>query len=167
MRDVVRGAMAGLVGTAAMSAAMAAARAAGTMAGEPPPRKVARRAEEAVGVREALSRPAFEASWIAQHVAYGTAAGAAYALARRKVDLGGPVLSGALYGVALWAFGYAGWLPLVGLHPPPSREPRRRVGTEIVTHLVYGVTTALVHEAAGPLSRRDGSGTSPAMRIRR
>ena len=40
-----------------------------------------------MGIREHLSRPAFEASWVAQHLAYGAAAGVAYALADRRFDL--------------------------------------------------------------------------------
>jgi hypothetical protein len=64
-----------------MSATMAATRVTGVMRGEVPPREVAGNVEEAVGLRDELTRSAFEASWIAQHVAYGTAAGVAYALA--------------------------------------------------------------------------------------
>src|SRR4051812_24062797 len=81
--DILRGALAGCVGTAVMSAAMAAAKAAGMMAGELPPRKVAGNLEEAAGLREELSRPVFEASWVGQHFAYGVAAGVVYALAQR------------------------------------------------------------------------------------
>ena len=149
MDDVLRGGLAGLAGTAAMTAAMAAARVAGLTAGELPPRTVARRAEEAAGVLHDLPGPAFEASWIAQHFAYGAAGGAAYALARRRFPGGDPLLAGGAFGVALWAVGYLGWLPLAGLHPPAHREPGRRVATEIATHLIYGATTALILAASG------------------
>ena len=150
MDDVLRGAVAGLAGTAAMSAAMAVAKAAGPMPGENRPRKVGRHFEEAVGVREELPREVFEASWVGQHFAYGAAAGAVYALARRRVGLREPVPAGPLFGAALWAFGYAGWLPVTGLYPPPTDEPGRRVATLIAAHLIYGTATAMVSRRLGP-----------------
>jgi hypothetical protein len=150
MNEVLRGAVAGLAGTAAMSAAMAVTKAAGLMPGESPPRKVARNFEEAAGVRDGLPPAAFEASWVGQHFAYGAAAGVAYALVRGRLRLPEPVPAGPLFGAALWAFGYAGWLPATGLSPPPSAEPRRRVGTLIVAHLVYGTATAAVSRVLDP-----------------
>src|SRR5437764_7307350 len=80
MDRVLHGAIAGLAGTAVMSAAMAADRILGGIRGEVPPRKVGKNLERAVGVWDELSQPAFEASWIVAHFAYGTAAGAAYEL---------------------------------------------------------------------------------------
>lgn len=150
MNHTIRGALAGLAGTAVMSAAMAATRAAGVMRGEVPPRKVGGNAEEAMGVRDEMSRPAFEASWIAQHVAYGAAAGVAYELVERRLRLREPIPAGPLFGAALWAFGYAGWLPATGLYPPPNREPRDRVAMIVLHHLIYGTTTALVCQALRP-----------------
>src|SRR4051812_26022815 len=111
MNDVVRGAVAGLVGTAAMSAAMAVAKAAGLLPGESPPRRVGRNSQEAVGVRDDLPQGAFEATWVVQHFAYGAAAGVAYEMAWKRLRLRDPIPAGPLYGAALWAFGYVGWLP--------------------------------------------------------
>ena len=111
MQDVIRGALAGLAGTVAMSAAMAGAKGARMMGGETPPRQVIRNIEESLGVREELSQPVFEASWVLGHVAYGAAAGVAYEAVRRVMRLREPVPAGPAYGVLLWAFGYAGWGP--------------------------------------------------------
>jgi hypothetical protein len=144
MNEVLRGALAGLAGTGVMSVAMASAKAAGLLAGEPPPRTVSRNLEETIGVYDHLPQPAFEASWVSQHLAYGTAAGMVYALAQERLKLTEPVPAGPLFGVALWAFGYVGWLPATGLYPPPTAEPRRRVATLIAAHLIYGTATAAV-----------------------
>jgi hypothetical protein len=162
MDEVTRGAIAGLAGTAVMSAAMAADRASGRMRGEAPPRKVARNAEEALGLREMLSRPAFEASWVAQHFAYGAAAGVAYELARRRLPLSDPLPAGPLYGAALWAFGYAGWLPAAGLYPPPTADRPSRAATIFLHHLIYGTTTALVARALRSQSANGRPDTSRA-----
>jgi hypothetical protein len=141
-----------------MTVALAADRIAGGLRGELPPRKVARRAEETVGVRQRLSRPAFEASWIAQHFAYGAAAGVGYELAWRRLKLVEPVPSGPAFGLVLWAFGYAGWLPMTGLYPPPTEDSPRRVAGLIVHHLVYGTTVAM----AASLLRAKGHPGAPA-----
>lgn len=161
MNEVLRGAVAGLAGTAAMSAAVAVAKAAGLMPGEAPPREVARNFEEAVGVRDELPPAAFEASWVGQHFAYGAAVGVAYALVRGRLRLPEPVPAGPLFGAALWAFGYAGWLPATGLYPPPSAEPRCRVGTLIVAHLVYGTAMAAVSRVLDPGADRLAIRSSP------
>jgi len=152
---LLRGAVAGLAGTAAMSAAMSVAKAAGLMAGEWPPRKVGRESQKAAGVHGALSRPAFEAGWVAQHFAYGAGAGAAYELIQSRLKLREPAPAGPLFGTALWALSYVGWLPAAGLYPPPHAEPARRVGTMVVAHLVYGTTTAEVARRLRP--RPDGA----------
>lgn len=164
--DLARGAAAGLVGTAAMTAALAAAKVFGGLPGETPPRKVARRAKEAAGLADDLPGPAFELAWVTEHFAYGAVAGAAYPVARKALPRS-PVLSGATFGLAVWATSYAGWLPLTGLHPGPWRDSNRRQATMIAAHIVYGVTTALALNWMKPdrLSA-DGRGRRPGGRFR-
>jgi hypothetical protein len=142
MGPIVRGAVGGLAGTAAMSATMALDRAVGLMSGEVPPRKVGRRAEEAVGVARHLSAPEFEASWVALHFAFGAVAGAAYELARSKVPAREPIPAGPLYGAALFAASYGGWVPMAGLYPAPWQDRPGRWGMTLVHHLVYGTALA-------------------------
>ena len=113
--EFFHGAVAGLAGTGAMSVAMAIAKAVGLVAGEPPPRTVSRNAEEATSVYDHLPQPAFEASWVGQHFAYGTAAGMVYALARKQWKLADPVPAGPLFGVASGPSAM-----LVGCRPPAS-----------------------------------------------
>jgi len=132
---------------------------------------VGRRFEEAFGVRNELPPATFEASWLVQHFAYGAAGGIAYELAERRLKLPEPIPSGPLFGAALWVFGYAGWLPLTGLYPSPPKESARRLGTLVVTHLIYGTATAAASRllkwsrggvAIKTLPREDWD-TSPAM----
>ena len=144
MNDVIRGAIGGLAGTLVMSAAMAATRLTGTMRVEVPPRKISGNFEAAAGIRDDLSREEFEASWIAQHLAYGTGGGVAYAVAERKLGFPRPGVAGPLFGVSLWAVSYAGWLPAAGLYPAPTEDNPGRMGPMIFHHLIYGATTAIV-----------------------
>ncbi len=150
MNDFNRGVLAGLAGTAVMSAAMAASRAAGAMRREVPPRVISDHAERAIGVRHHLSRPAFEASWVANHLAYGAAAGVAYAAIDRRFGPS-PLVAGPAFGVSLWIISYGGWLPAVGLYPPPTEDAPDRVATMIAHHLIYGTTTALAAWALRPI----------------
>ena len=146
MNDATRGAIAGLAGTVAMSAAMAATRLAGVMRHEVPPRKITARSEDAVGLYDRLSQPEFEASWVVGHFAYGMANGMAYAAVRRRLPGPAPV-AGSAFGLAVWAISYAGWLPAVGLYPPPTEDAGDRIAAMIAHHLVYGAATAIVYDS--------------------
>ncbi len=149
VKRVIRGALAGLVGTTAMTGAMFAIKKAGMAPGEPAPKEIAENLEKKIGVYHQLPKPAFEASWAMLHFGYGTASGTAYALAQEgALEVGRPLLVGPLFGVLLWVIGYCGWLPLLGLYPPPTRLPTRKVAAELVaTHLIYGTATAVAHRA--------------------
>jgi uncharacterized membrane protein YagU involved in acid resistance len=140
---VMRGVAAGFAGTTVMSAAMLALKRAGMEPGELEPKEVAENVEEAIGVRSLLSRRAFEASWIMLHFGYGSTSGVAYAVARGILRLDRPALVGTSFGMFLWAMGYCGWLPLLGLYPPPTRVPKRKVAANILAHVTYGTTTAM------------------------
>lgn len=152
MNGMFGDAVAGLAGTAVMSLAMAGAKAAGLLPGETPPRRVSRNVEKALGLSDERSPTSSEAGWIGQHFAFGATAGVAYGLVERRLPLREPLLVGPLYGAALWAFSYAGWLPATGLYPPPDVEPKRRVASMIAAHLIYGTVTAAVASTldAGP-----------------
>ena len=154
MKSLARGALAGLVGTALMTAAMLPLKKASMSPGKVAPRQISENLLDGLGVRDRLSPPAFEASWVALHFGYGTTSGVAYALAQKAIGRERPFLAGPVFGMALWAAGYCGWLPLAGLYLPPTRLPKRKVGVELVaTHLVYGAATAKAYRAFGGRSQ--------------
>ena len=149
MKSMVRGMAAGFAGTIVMSVVMLVLKRAGMEPGKLEPREVAGNLEEKIGVRSLLSRRAFEVSWIALHFGYGSASGAAYALARKIFPPDRPPAAGSLFGMLLWALGYCGWLPLSGLYPPPTRVPKRKVAANIMAHVAYGTTTAAAYRMLG------------------
>lgn len=130
------GAAAGSVATVAMSGVMAAARAAGVL-GEAPPRILAHRAASAAGGRPD-SRGARDLLAVLAHLGFGAIGGAAYALVRRRIPSGPGPLAGAVWGLLVWAVSYRGWIPALGLLPPPSRDRRGRPTAMVVAHVVYG-----------------------------
>ncbi len=140
---ITRGVITGLVGTTVMSIAFPVTKKAGMVPGKLEPKEIAENFEEKFGVRDYLPKPVFEASWVMLHFGYGTISGVAYALAQRTVsDLERSALIGPLFGILLWAFGYCGWLPLLGLYPPPAHVPKRKVAANILAHVVYGTAAA-------------------------
>lgn len=146
MNSMRSGAVAGLAGTTVMTGAMFLTKKVGMVPGKLEPKEIAENFEEKAGVRDRLSEPAFEASWTTLHFGYGTLSGVAYAVAQKTVsDLKGPLLMGLPFGVLLWAFGYCLWLPVCHLYPPPTQVPKRKVMANILTHVVYGVATAMAH----------------------
>jgi hypothetical protein len=129
LRRAVRGAAAGLVATGVMSALMVLSERAGLMPGQPPRMIVDRLAPE-------LEPGAADAATLLSHGAYGAAAGAVFGGITRRGSAS--PLTGAVYGVLLWAAGYEAWVPALGVMPPAHRDDRARVLTMVLGHAVYG-----------------------------
>jgi hypothetical protein len=107
------------------------------------------RAEEKVG--RALPKDVEQTAARALHWAYGTGFGAAlgflapYIRARR---FGRALGAGAGLGVLVWAVGYLGWLPASGLTRPVHRERPGGTATSLLSHVLYGMVSALPIYAA-------------------
>jgi hypothetical protein len=134
--ELVRGAGAGVAATGAMSVAMFAAQRAGLLH-KLPPENITEAALDTLDVDR--SERTEDALTTASHFAYGAACGALFGLglpfARR---LAPATLTGALFGAAVWAVSYAGWVPAMGILPPPTKDDPRRQGSMLGAHLVFG-----------------------------
>lgn len=109
--------------------------------GELPPHKLTRKVLGLVGVlRPRRTRRASAAL----HFVFGASAGALYGWLTPRVGPLSALLRGALYGSAVWASSYAGWIPALGLMAPPHRDRRGRPASMLLSHLVYGVTLSEV-----------------------
>ena len=132
----VAGLSAGAVATVAMSAVMVTGNRIGLMT-EQPPTVVTTRALRTAGVQ----RPTAAASLVApvSHLGFGAAGGLLYALLRRLVpDAPGGML-GVAFGLAVWAVSYVGWIPALGILPPPGSDERGRPAVMVAAHVVYGL----------------------------
>jgi hypothetical protein len=131
---LARGAAAGALGTVSMSIVMLAAQRLGLM-GRQPPSRIAEAALESDDDDKHPDRTLVKALGVVSHFAFGAAAGAGYgAVAGRRA---GP-LSGVAYGLLIWAVSYAGWIPKIGIMPPPSKDRPSRPWAMILAHAVYG-----------------------------
>ena len=163
MRAIIRGAVAGATATAAMSVAMALAQKAGLL-GRMPPKRITTAALHAIGLHP--SEPALAAATVAAHFGFGASVGALFGWARHRLPGPPPVLAGAAFGTAVWAASYQGWVPSLGIMPPPRRDRPGRPTSMLVAHWVYGATlgavTALL-AARDAVDRRQlsGPGSSP------
>lgn len=137
---VVSGVVAGAAATGVMSLAMLGAKRWGLL-GEPPPRRLTRLLLSPLGPAKPRGR-ALDAAALAAHFGFGAAVGALFSLlpapARGQVG-------GTLFGAAVWAVNYAGWLPRLGLMPPPSADRPGRPSSMLAAHLVFGAALSLAH----------------------
>ena len=132
------GAVAGIVGTYAMTAAMNRLHRRLPKEERYPltPREIIDSAAEKVGA-EPSGETAKDLTTLG-HFAYGAACGSLIAAADPKPAK----TAGAAAGVAIWLVSYMGWLPAVGLLKPATRHPARRNLLMLGVHLVWGAATA-------------------------
>ena len=133
---IVKGTAAGTVATVAMSALMVAGDRAGLM-GEQPPTAITRSALAGAGIQ----RPSASASVLAPaaHLGFGAGAGAIFSLLRRLLPRLPGWLVGVAYGLGVWAVSYKGWIPALGILPPPERDRPGRPAVMVAAHVVYGL----------------------------
>jgi hypothetical protein len=148
LRTALRGIVAGVMGTAAMTAyQLAVAKLRGEplatpvphrWADAPAPAQVAKRLADAVGQGHRLTREDVPRLTNAMHWLYGTGWGVVYALA------GCP--SGVAFGAGVWVASYAELVPL-GLYDLPWRYPARELTLDLSYHVVYGTAAARAYAA--------------------
>lgn len=93
--------------------------------------------------REAHERIAGALHW-AYGIGWGGLLGLGLSVAHRKVrSLPAAVLVGSGLGAAVWAVGYAGWLPALRLTPPVTRQGGRHVLTSLLMHVGYGIVATV------------------------
>jgi uncharacterized membrane protein YagU involved in acid resistance len=133
------GALAGMVGTAAMTAAMRALhrRLPPQQRYPLPPREIIQKVLPEPAER-GLTEEHRQSLTMAGHFGYGAATAALYAAAGAPASAG----LGALYGVLVWGGSYLGWIPGMRILEPATRHPAQRNGLMIACHLVWGTTMA-------------------------
>jgi hypothetical protein len=109
-----------------------------------PPRQITERLLEEGALRDDVKEDQLAGLTIASHFAYGGAAGSALGLATPFLPR--PLaLSGAAFGLIVWADSYLGWLPISGIMPISTaiRAPAR-TALMLAAHVVWGAVTGLL-----------------------
>jgi hypothetical protein len=169
--DAARSGAAGAVGgagaTIAMSAAMLAAGRLGLM-GEYPPERVTRRGLRRSGFGPISAEQLDGPLGGLLHIAFGAVLGAAFAEAvprlvranRRGVPARPSpdvvlALAGLAFGSGVWLVSYWGWLPSLGILPPPDRDRLDRQASMLVAHWVFGLALGSAVARLAPVGGGD------------
>ena len=158
MERAMAGALGGLLATFVLSGLRMSLKGLGLVY-TTAPEQVVRRLEE-LGPLKDWPPPARSALMVAAHFAYGTGAGAAFGALRTegveseseeveehrgdREDALTEAAVGATLGVLSWGAGWAGWLPLVGVHPAPWTQKTPRAILPVLDHAVYGAAWGLI-----------------------
>lgn len=138
---LVYGAVAGAIGTFAMTAAMRRLkkRLPPDEQYPLPPREVSEIMLRRQGVDAGESE--LRAAAMLSHFGYGALSGALYATLRRRSPQ-----RGALFGALVWAGSYFGWIPAAAILTSADHHPARRNLLMILAHLVWGAATDLAYQ---------------------
>ena len=124
------------------------------------PEQVVGRAEE-LGLLDRFSPGSKRVLVAAAHFAYGTGVGAVFGALRGEYgepesetaaelqgdrdDMLTEAAVGATLGVLSWGAGWAGWLPIVGVHPAPWTQRTPRALLPVLDHAVFGAAWGLIY----------------------
>jgi uncharacterized membrane protein YagU involved in acid resistance len=135
---LVIGAIAGFVGTMAMTSAMRRLHARLPEGERYPltPREITDSVAQAAGAE--LPNETAKDVTTAAHFAYGAAMGAIISAMNPDPSK----KTGAAAGLAVWLASYLGWIPAMNVLEPATRHPARRNLLMIGVHLVWGTATA-------------------------
>ena len=152
LRGAARGAGAGVVATVAMSVVMLGAQKAGLL-GKLPPKKITEGLLGVIGIRQKTPERAKNVLATLNHFAFGGACGALFGLgheiwrtrprgAASARDRRAPIAAGLVFGSAVWAVSYAGWVPALGIMPTPPNDRPGRPTSMVIAHWVFGAALA-------------------------
>jgi hypothetical protein len=131
------------VATAAMSGAMLARQVTGKM-GRLPPKLITDAAIDAAGGEDIPERTVNLLA-VFVHFAFGAAAGSAYGLIRERMPVCDGIAGGVAFGTVVWLVSYGGWVPALGILPPPPKDRPGRPFSMLLSHWIYGsVLSALL-----------------------
>lgn len=132
------GALAGVIATGVMTLVISAGERLGLLR-TPPPTQVTTNAANRVGIDPEPPEPRFNAGTLAAHTGFGAVAGAIYVAAKPILPTS-RIAAGAIWGGAIWASAYGGYLPALNLYPWPDDDRHSRTAVMIAAHMVYGIT---------------------------
>jgi len=142
LRALGDGTIGGCLGTIAMSVVMVAGQKVGAL-GRQPPERIAAAGLDALGVQRTRTVQAGVA--VLLHIVFGSAAGALFGLLYRRLRAPlDPSLQGVIFASMVWAASYKGWIPALGIMPPPERDRAGRPVIMVLAHWLYGATLGML-----------------------
>lgn len=137
-----QGCTGGLLATVPMTAAMLLSQKLGFL-GKAPPAKITDDALAAAGVSATKTQRRLLTGLA--HLGFGAGSGALYSLLRPgRPSIQRAVIEGAAFGTVVWATSYAGWVPALGILPPPDDDRKDRQVTMVIAHWIFGAVLGAV-----------------------
>jgi hypothetical protein len=137
LRSALNGFAAGLVATFLMSRGFSIAQSLGAIR-ELPPRKAVK------AVSPQIEEPNRTTVATVAHYLVGGGSGALYGMASSANPRSRGPLTGVLFGLAVWMFGYEFLMPRVTEMPLAHRDKRSRALTILIAHVIYGLSLGTV-----------------------
>ena len=157
MNALLRGLIAGVAGTGAMTAyQLAVAKLQGKplstpvparWADAPAPAQAAKKIADALGQGHRFTREDVPLLTNAMHWLYGVGWGIFYGVGAGRAEPN-PVGGGLVFGTGVWGAAYAELVPL-GVYKPPWKYPAKELALDLSYHLVYGLAVAGAYAALG------------------
>jgi hypothetical protein len=136
------GVTAGALATLPMTAMMFAAQKLGLL-GKMPPAKITEDMLARGGVP--ATKTERRALTTLMHVGFGAGCGALYSLLRPgRPSMARAAVEGAVFATGVWGASYAGWIPALGILPPPHDDRKDRQVTMVVAHWIFGAVLGIV-----------------------
>jgi hypothetical protein len=96
-------------------------------------------------MRQQIPEQAHKLAAASLPLGYGATSGLLYALVRPHAR--SVLLEGTALGVAVWAAGYVGWLPALGLMPPLTEQQPKQIAAPLLQHVAFGLVVASLVKA--------------------
>ena len=156
IRKIAAGAVGGCLATVPMTAVMKIWPWLSPSAGRYPlpPREVTMRTLRRAGSSPPQGEAERALATYATHFGVGTTAGAVYGAALLELPVP-PAVSGAAFGLGVWATSYLGLLPATDIIPGAHRRPAAWHALLAASHVVWGATTGVI---AASLAGQNGHG---------
>ncbi|GIV97351.1 MAG: hypothetical protein KatS3mg057_2008 [Herpetosiphonaceae bacterium] len=156
VRQLLRGAAAGLAATVPMTIAMEFMYRylPWWQRYSLPPGQITARLTRAIGLRRKTERREHNLLTFLGHFGYGATVGAIYAPIARRLKLPS-LLGGVVYGLAVWFVSYVGWLPAFHILPSATKQPNKRNALMITAHIVYGASLSWLLDQMRETSREE------------
>lgn len=132
----------GVLATVPMTAVMFASQQLGLL-GKMPPAKITDNLLARGGVP--ATRTERKALTTLVHLGFGAGCGALYSLLRPgRPSPARAAAEGVVFATAVWGASYAGWVPALGIMPPPADDRKDRQITMVVAHWIFGAVLGIV-----------------------
>jgi uncharacterized membrane protein YagU involved in acid resistance len=145
--SIPQGFAAGLIATVPMTVAMASIRKGVAGPRAPlPMEEVGDGVADKLELSDKMTRDEQDAfNWVS-HFGFGATTGGIYGLLAGDPSKHS-IAKGIAFGMGVWATSYVGVLPALNIMREPENEPKHKIASEVVSHIVWGAALGLLTKA--------------------